>query len=472
MNQNLENNNFSQINEIGIDGRGQTNNRGTLNGFNDLIENISNNQGDNSNTEERNEDIIPLQEEEDNNTPPSYSEHVFQLILRILFEILKKAYLSIGGIKTVLYKKCNFLLLQKAPYIIPIIKQNENKCKKTKQILNMTIAKYIEKELKDYEAKKHGNRKAIHFHRENLEEVLNKILFLHFKAIENNKKQKEESNNESDELLKGNIKVESNRNNNNMNSINFPYDNQTTIEQTIKGIQMVIEYAPDNRPDNLFEIVKSFTNESFIIDFNKQVSKNNRLPTKIPNYLINIKGKSKNNSFWNLSFRDNFLYFINDGEEKERIESIIRKLYKQKDKNKKAIELLEKSPLEYIKEKFSCEEEKKAFLDEDKEMKIKEIKNKKCKTIYQALKESQISDIKNLEKLIIKNNQKDEYLRIKDPDEFIKEVNKIEGYEDLNLELTKEENAKINERLEILEELANDPILYLASIKERKLKNK
>ena len=54
----------------------------------------------------------------------------------------------------------------------------------------------------------------------------------------------------------------------------------------------------------------------------------------------------------------------------------------------------------------------------------------------------------------------------------MKEINKIKGYEKLNLHLTGREIEKINERILILENLAENPLLYLNLINPREPRNK
>ena len=120
---------------------------------------------------------------------------------------------------------------------------------------------------------------------------------------------------------------------------------------------------------------------------------------------------------------------------------------------------------------MSLNEEKKKFFDEDKEMIIKEIIVQKWRIIYWVLNLTKGEEIPKIKKYIIVNSQNDDYFTLKNVDLFINEVNKIKGYEDLNLELTANENLMIGKRLEILERLATDPMKYLSEIKERKPRN-
>ena len=75
------------------------------------------------------------------------------------------------------------------------------------------------------------------------------------------------------------------------------------------------------RIDILFDRLKSMIIESFIEAINSKVNENDKFPNEISNFLVNIKGKRNNNSFWNIDFKDNLLYFVKDDKEKEIIEA-------------------------------------------------------------------------------------------------------------------------------------------------------
>ena len=144
----------------------------------------------------------------------------------------------------------------------------------------------------------------------------------------------------------------------------------TKKEINAKDILEIIEVDLSNREDNLFDRLKSLLNEFWILSFNKKVDKNDQLLLKIPNFLKNIKGKPKNEYYFKHSFKDNLSYFIKDEENKKIIEEKIRNIYYGTMENKEAIEetikLLDKTPLQFINEIMSSNEEKKSFL-----MKIK-----------------------------------------------------------------------------------------------------
>ena len=169
---------------------------------------------------------------------------------------------------------------------------------------------------------------------------------------------------------------------------------------------------------------------------------------------------------------------MKDDKEKEIIEALIKRLYNEKEKNKEAIDLLEKSPLEFIYEVLSNEEKKEIFFDRDRQMKVKEVQNKKCRIILSDLEQSNNSEILFQLRGFIKKkydyNQKD-YITFYNIGQFLKSLKEL-GYDGFSLELTnnekkKIEKKKIGERLEILENLARDPMLYLSSIVERRPRN-
>ena len=142
-------------------------------------------------------------------------------------------------------------------------------------------------------------------------------------------------------------------------------------------------------------------------------------------------------------------------------------------KHKEAIDLLEKSPLEFIYEILSNEEKKEIFFDKDKQMKVKEVQNKKCRIILSDLEQSNNSDnllqLRGFTKKKYDYNNKD-YITFYNIGQFLKSLKELE-YDGFSLELTNNEKKKIGERLEILENLARDPMLYLSSIVERKPRN-
>ena len=106
-------------------------------------------------------------------------------------------------------------------------------------------------------------------------------------------------------------------------------------------------------------------------------------------------------------------------------------------------------------------------------MKVKEVQNKKCRIILSALEQSnnsgELLQLRGFTKKKYDYNQKD-YITFYNIGQFLKSLKEL-GYDGFSLELTNNEKKKIRERLEILENLARDPMLYLSSIVERKPRN-
>ena len=253
-----------------------------------------------------------------------------------------------------------------------------------------------------------------------------------------------------------NINVESNRN----KEISLDEIKEFQDENTKK-----IETEIINRIDNLFDRLKTMINTYFIDIFNSKVEKENKLPTEINNYIIKIKGKEDNIKFLENNFKDNITFFGKDSAQYHDIQTTIERIYKNQIQNKEAIELLE-IPVEiFLNEIMGNEDLRQKFFDEDREMKIKEVKNDKCRIIANSLK-----DKKGL-KGQIKLNGKKNYIVIKDVNEFIIRINKIKGYENYGLCFTNSENEKIEERTLILENLGDNPMLYLKLIEGRAPRN-
>ena len=213
--------------------------------------------------------------------------------------------------------------------------------------------------------------------------------------------------------------------------------------------------------------IKEFQDENTIkIDyFNTKVEKEDKLPNEINNYIIKIKGKEDNIKFLENNFIDNITFFGKDSAQYHDIQATIERIYKNKTQNKEAIELLEKPMQIFINEIMGNENIRQKFFDEDREMKIKEVKNDKCRIIANSLK-----DKKSLKGQIKVNGEKN-YIAIKDVNEFIIRINKIKGYENYGLCFTNSENEKIEERTLILENLGDNPMLYLKLIKGRAPRN-
>ena len=238
-----------------------------------------------------------------------------------------------------------------------------------------------------------------------------------------------------------------------------------------KENKLIIEINIENRKDNLFDRLKTMINDFFIYIFNTKVSKENKLPIIKYNYLSKIKGKPDNIKFFQNSFKINFFHFGKESAQLEKIQAIINNLYIAKEKNKEAIEYLEKPFLIFINEILKKEETRNKLFDDDRKMKIKELENNKCRKIVASLQENNNKEALVILDKYIKKNKKN-YINIKDANEFKNAANKIKGYENFCLDLTEKEKEKINERILILENLAENPILYLDMVKQRKPRSK
>ena len=240
------------------------------------------------------------------------------------------------------------------------------------------------------------------------------------------------------------------------------------VKETKNESTKTIETNIENRIDNLFDRFKSMINKSFIDMFNTKVKEENKLPEEINNYLIKIRGKEDNIKFLENNFRDNFTFFGKNSAQYQIILETIGRIYQNQAQNAEAVELLEKPTQNFIHEIMRNEEMRRKFFDEDKEMKIKEVKNDKCKIIAHKIKDQE--DLKGYIKINKSKNEKN-YIVIKDVEKFIKRINKIKGYENYDLGFTNNENEKIDERTLILENIADNPMLYLKLIKGRLPRN-
>ena len=303
------------------------------------------------------------------------------------------------------------------------------------------------------------------------------IKFYTIKRVKLKEKEQKEKNIESfnDIKLFNNIPQKSDFNmnyklaQNKSNKSNIKFNNleeKKTSENSNKENNLNLEIIIINRKDNLFERYKSMIIDSFIDNFNNLIDEKNKIPKKIDNFLNTIKGKSDNLKFFNTSFENNFIFF---GKKSSIIQKIIIKAINniRKVDNKEVITLIEKTPSQYIKELINKEKKGAEFFGKDILEKIKKTQCDKCKIILDDLFEK-----KNLVGLItlaefVEKNNKDDYIRIKDPKKFEERVKKIKNYENISLLLTKNESKKIYERLEILHSFAINPDLYIKNMKEK-----
>ena len=254
---------------------------------------------------------------------------------------------------------------------------------------------------------------------------------------------------------------------------NIKKENEITEENDVKEIlceDIIIFF--DNRIDNLFDRLKSMTHKTFILIYNSKVSEENILPVQINKYLEKIKGTRDNIQFFENSFISNFLFFGEESKQLTNFLEIKKRLYSDKEKNKEAIALLEKPTLDFLNEILNNEELRTIFFIEDEIMKIKDVIIPKFQKVLNDLskEEDRKEDLEKLNNFI--DSCSEENSRKNNFEEFMKEINKIKGYEKLNLHLTGREIEKINERILILENLAENPLLYLNLINPREPRNK
>lgn len=250
-------------------------------------------------------------------------------------------------------------------------------------------------------------------------------------------------------------------------------ENEITEENDVKEIlceDIIIFF--DNRIDNLFDRLKSMTHKTFILIYNSKVSEENILPVQINKYLEKIKGTRDNIQFFENSFISNFLFFGEESKQLTNFLEIKKRLYSDKEKNKEAIALLEKPTLDFLNEILNNEELRTIFFIEDEIMKIKDVIIPKFQKVLNDLskEEDRKEDLEKLNNFI--DSCSEENSRKNNFEEFMKEIKKIKGYEKLNLHLTGKEIEKINERILILENLAENPLLYLNLKNPREPRNK
>ena len=226
-----------------------------------------------------------------------------------------------------------------------------------------------------------------------------------------------------------------------IDSTNFEQsEEKPTAENSNKENEQNFEIVINNRKDNLSKRFNSITIESFIVEINNNlVEKENKLSKNNGDFQSKIKGMN-NEDFLEISFNDIFKKYVGI--------DLISRFSKE---NKGVIDLINMTPSEYIAEK-----DEETFFDKDIDEKIKKIKTSKCKMIlYDMVKNKNLRGLIILAEFVEKNND-DNYIRIKNLEEFEKKVKSFEGYENINLELTSDENNKINERKEILKEFAKE----------------
>lgn len=349
-----------------------------------------------------------------------------------------------------------------------IIKQKYIDSKEILKILNMTPREYIEEILKDEYNKK---EKIINFNIKDakiVEKIFGEIIKDSDTKAETVNKDNMDNSGLSDKKEKNNFSFPSHFNEfdyNNIKTLLLDEDKDDKIDEKNEQFSKINKNDINDRKDNLFDRFKTMINSNFIKDFNNIVSEEDQLPEKINNYLINIKSKQNNKEFFENNFRNNLLKF---GEKSDKIDEIKIILGKTTEKtNREANDLLSKTPLEFINEILNCQEKRKAFFDADRKMKIKEMENKKCRNLIEQMKKNKEKNLDKLKKFFTKNN-KDRYIKIINASKLKEEANKINGYKDFSLVLTENEKKQIDERIITLENLAENPLLYLSLLNERK----
>jgi len=264
-----------------------------------------------------------------------------------------------------------------------------------------------------------------------------------------------------------NMNYELSQNKSNKPSTQFNnLEEKKTSDNSNKENNLDLEINIINRQDNLFERYKSMLIDIFIDEFNRLVEEENKFPKKVDNFLNIIKGKSDNIKFFNTSFENNFILF---GKKSSIIQKIILKAIKniRQVDNKEVIELIEKTPSQYIKDLINDEKKGTEFFGKDILEKIKKTQCDKCKIILNDfIEKKNLVGLITLAEFVEKNN--DDYIRIKDLQKFEERVKKIKNYENVSLLLTKNEIKKIHERFKILYSFAISPDLYLKNLKEKK----
>ena len=113
------------------------------------------------------------------------------------------------------------------------------------------------------------------------------------------------------------------------------------------------------------------------------------------------------------------------------------------------------------------------FFTEDEEKQRKNYENSKCRNLaYELFETNNLEGLILLTKLIKLDKQKDkkgndkEYIKILNAKNFKKAINILKGYEDFNLDLFNNEKYEINNRINNMRIIANDPIKYLENRKK------
>ena len=201
-----------------------------------------------------------------------------------------------------------------------------------------------------------------------------------------------------------------------------------------------------NRKDNLFYVLKNKVVDLFLKYFNN-ISQKVKKSIKAP------CSSSEEIDFLNTDSTEIFRYF---------------KLKKHVE-NKKIEDLIKLPKREFFRRMINDGK----FFTEDEEKQRRNYENSKCRNLANELFETNnLEGLILLTKLIKLDKQKDkkgndkEYIKILNAKNFKKAINILKGYEDFNLDLFNNEKYEINNRINNMWIIANDPIKYLENRKK------
>ena len=220
---------------------------------------------------------------------------------------------------------------------------------------------------------------------------------------------------------------------------------QKKLERLKKYLKKYKEKEKDDRLDNLYYVVKTWTANSFVEDFkNKDVNKKYSI-NKIK--IQHLKTAEEIN-FWD----SNFKTFVtkNDG---------------RKEENDELGNLIETKKINYFKEKLDVNK----FLYDDIKKRIISYQKKKCRNKLKELYKAQ--NYKGLE-ILLKYIKLDGFIRILYLYNFKDaiNINKLNANNNFNLSLTQQEIDRIIKRCLKLAYIAESPLSYL--FKRQKRENK
>ena len=217
---------------------------------------------------------------------------------------------------------------------------------------------------------------------------------------------------------------------------------QKKLENLINYLKKYKEKEKDDRLDNLYYVVKTWTVNSFVENFkNKDVNKKYSI-NKIK--IQHLKTAEEIN-FW----ESNFKTFVtkNDG---------------RKEENDELGNLIKIQKINYFKEKLDVNK----FLYDDIKKQIISYQKKKCRNKLKELYKAQ--NYKGLE-ILLKYIKLDGFIRILYLYNFKDaiNINKLNANNNFNLSLTQQEIDRIIKRCLNLANIAEDPLAYLGGRQDR-----